>query len=171
MSSDRLASITNYAQKTEADTYNSATSYEDYFQHLAERIYRIQKDYEEKQIAKRQQTLTTTLTSIDKSAGDQGPPNRIAPTSDYSTSVLTTQIKSESDNIYQSNSTTTTLSGSSDKHRITTDGITRLAIHTNNSNVETNGNCMDTTHIKTEKISSNHDSKIQVRVLLSQTNS
>ena len=166
LSSDRLAAITNYAQKTEADTYNTATSHEDYFQRLAERIYKIQKDYEEKQISRKQQSITTTtLTSIDKSAGDQGPPNRTAPQLDYSTSFLTTQIKSESDNNYRSNSATT-LSGPFDKHRISTDGISRLAIHSNNSSadVETNGNHIDTTRIKTEEISSNHDSKIQVRI-------
>jgi hypothetical protein len=163
LSSERLAAITNYAQKTEADTYNSAISHEDYFQRLAERIYRIQKDYEEKQIAKKQQNITT-LTSIDRSAGEQGPPNRIAPQLDYSTSFLTTQIKPGSDNNYQSN-LTTTLSGPFDKHRISTDGISRLAIHSNNSNtdVETNGNHIDTTRMKTEEISSNHDAKIQVR--------
>jgi hypothetical protein len=35
-------------------------------------------------MSKKQQILTTTLTSIDKSAGEQGPPNRIAPQTDYS---------------------------------------------------------------------------------------
>ncbi|CAM4851949.1 unnamed protein product, partial [Rotaria magnacalcarata] len=52
----------------------------------------------EMQMSKKQQILTTTLTSIDKSAGEQGPPNRIAPQSDYPSSFLpstTTQIKSE----------------------------------------------------------------------------
>ncbi|CAF1106206.1 unnamed protein product [Rotaria sordida] len=167
LSPDRLALITNYAQKTEADTYNTATSHEDYFQRLAERIYKIQKDYEEKQILKKQQALTTTLTSIDKSAGEQGPPNRIAPQIDYSTSFSTTQIKSESDNNYHTNSTTTTttatLSGPFDQHRISTDGISRLAIHSNNSNThaDTNESHIDTTRIKVEEIPSNHDTKIQ----------
>ncbi|CAF3278892.1 unnamed protein product [Rotaria socialis] len=158
---ERLAVVTNYAQKTEADTYNTATSHEDYFQRLAERIYKIQKDYEEKQTLKKQQTLNTILTSIDKSAGDQGPPNRIAPQIDYSTSFLTTQIKTESDSNYHSNSTA--LSGSFEQHRISTDAISRLAIHSNNSNAhkDTNDNHIDITKIKTEEISSNYDTKIQ----------
>ncbi|CAF2740739.1 unnamed protein product [Rotaria sp. Silwood2] len=163
LSPDRLALITNYAQKTEADTYNTAISHEDYFQRLAERIYKIQKDYEEKQMLKKQQTLTTTLSSIDKSAGEQGPPNRIAPQIDYSTSFSTTQIKSESDNNNYHSNSTTTLSGPFDQHRISTDGISRLAIHSNNSNVhaDTNESHIDTTRIKVEETPSNHDTKIQ----------
>ena len=42
----------------------------------------------------KKQMLTTNLSSIDKSAGEQGPPNRIAPQSEFpSTPPL--QIKSE----------------------------------------------------------------------------
>lgn len=146
--------ITNYAQKTEADTYNTATSQDDYFKRLAERIFKIQKEYEEKQTLKKQQTLTTILTPIDKSAGEQGPPNRIAPQIDYSATFSTTQIKTESDS-------STTLTGPFDQHRISTDGISRLAIHSNNSNTHADGN---DNHIKTEDVSSNHDTKIQVRI-------
>ncbi len=169
LSPDRLAAITNYAQKTEADTYNTAISHEDYFQRLAERIYRIRKDYDEKQMLKKQQMLPTTLSSIDKSAGEQGPPNRIAPQSDYPTSFSTTQIKSEpiTNHHHHPNLTTTTMSTVPfDKHRISTDGISRLAIYNNNSNIPTgtNGSHIDTTHIKTEEISSNHETKIQVRL-------
>src|ERR1700753_3822909 len=58
---DRLAAVTSYAQQTEVETFNTAISHEDYFHRLAERIYRIQKDYEEKQMLKKQQSLTTTL--------------------------------------------------------------------------------------------------------------
>jgi hypothetical protein len=171
LSPERLAAITNYAQKTEADMYNTATSHEDYFQRLAERIYRIRKDYDEKQMLKKQQILTTTLSSIDKSAGEQGPPNRIAPQSEYSTSFSTTQIKSEPiSNHHHSNLTTTTLSTVPfDKHRISTDGMSRLAIHNNNSTTHTgkNGNLVDTKLIKTEEISSNHETNIQVREVAS----
>ncbi len=166
LSPERLAAITNYAQKTEADTYNTATSHEDYFQRLAERIYRIRKDYDEKQMLKKQQILTTTLSSIDKSAGEQGPPNRIAPQSEYLTSFPTTQIKSEPITNHHSNLTTTTISTVPfDKHRISTDGISRLAIHNNSANTHTgtNGSLLDSTLIKTEEISSNHETKIQVR--------
>ena len=52
-----------------------------------------------------------------------------------------------------------------DKQRISTDGISRLAIHANNSNNHSakNGNLIDATLIKTEEISTNHETKIQVR--------
>jgi len=163
LSPERLAAITNYAQKTEADMYNTATSHEDYFQRLAERIYRIRKDYDEKQMLKKQQILPTTLSSIDKSAGEQGPPNRIAPQSEYSTSFSTTQIKSEPISNHHSNLTTIS-TVPFDKHRISTDGMSRLAIHSNNSNTQSgkNGSLVDTTLIKTEEISSNHETNTQV---------
>ncbi len=158
---DRLSAVTSYAQQTEAETFNTAISQEDYFHRLAERIYKIQKDYEEKQMLKKQQILTTTLTSIDKSAGEQGPPNRIAPQLDYSSPFLpsttptSTQIKSEN------HTPNPTQSVPFDTHRISTDSLNRMNIHSNNSNLishaDTNG-----THIKTEQISPNHDTKIQV---------
>jgi len=104
---------------------------------------------------KKQQILTTTLTSIDKSAGEQGPPNRIAPQSDYSSSFLpstSTQIKTEPTVPF-------------DTHRISTDSLNRMNIHSNNSNMishaDTNG-----THIKTEQISPNHDTKIQTTTII-----
>ena len=147
--------MTSYAQQTEAETFNSAISHEDYFHRLAERIYKIQKDYEEKQMSKKQQVLTTTLTSIDKSAGEQGPPNRIAPQLDYSSSFLpsattTPQIKSENP----------TQSVPFDTHRISTDSLNRMTIH--NTHADTNGTHLDAKPIKTEQISPNHDTKIQV---------
>ncbi|CAF1259811.1 unnamed protein product [Adineta ricciae] len=159
LTSQSVASVTNYAQKTEADAFNNATSQEDYFQRLAERIYRIQKEYEEKQAAKRQpqQTNTTmsntTLSSIDRSAGEQGPPNRVAPQIDYSLP----QVKTEAISNHQSILTTTPL----DKHRISTDALSRLVIHNNNSsvNVDFNGNHNDLAQIKTEETLFNHDSK------------
>jgi hypothetical protein len=149
--------VTSYAQQTEAETFNTAISNEEYFHRLAERIFKIQKDYEEKQSLKKQQILTTTLTSIDKSAGEQGPPNRIAPQSDYPSSFLpsTTPIKSEN------HTPNPTQSTPFDTHRISTDSLNRMNIHSNNSNLlshaDTNG-----THIKTEQISPNRETKIQV---------
>jgi len=121
LSPERLAAITNYAQKTEADMYNTATSHEDYFQRLAERIYRIRKDYDEKQMLKKQQILTTTL------------------------------------------------SNHADKDCIARDDnhdVNRLTICSNNSNTHTEINVthVDTTLIKTEEISSSHDTNIQVRI-------
>jgi hypothetical protein len=164
---DRLTAVTSYAQQTEAETFNTAISHEDYFHRLAERLYKIQKDYEEKQMSKKQQILTTTLTSIDKSAGEQGPPNRIAPQSDYSSTFLpsttTTQIKSET------HTPNPTQSLPFDTHRISTDSLNRMTIHNNNSNMishaDTNGTHLEMKHIKTEQISPNHDTKIQVNRL------
>jgi hypothetical protein len=111
-------------------------------------------------MSRKQQSITTTLTSIDKSAGEQGPPNRIAPQVD----LLTAQIKSEPINNHYSNLTTTS-AVSLNKPRISTDAISRLAIHNNNSNAraDTNGSHFDIGHVKTEEILFNHDAKIQVR--------
>jgi hypothetical protein len=149
---ERVAPVTSYAQKTEADAYNNATSQEDYFQRLAERIYRIQKDYEEKQMLRRQQTsTTTTLTSIDRSAGELGPPNRIAPQTDFSL----TQLKSEPLANHQSASASMLL----DKQRISTEAVGNK---NSNAHANTNGSHKDTIHIKTEEIVLNHDSKSHV---------
>ena len=154
LSNERLEAITSYAQRTEIETYNTATSHEDYFQRLAERIYRIQKDYDEKQHLKKQQQqqqqmLTTTLTSIDKSAGEQGPPNRTAPQSDI---PLIYPIKNEP---ITNHLTATTANSSFDKHRL-------VSSHpNNNNNSTTNGNHVDTVMIKTEEISTNIDTKVQ----------
>lgn len=164
---ERLTAISNYAQRTEAETYNAANSHEDYFQRLAERIYRIRKDHDENQMVKKQPSLTNSLSSIDKSAGEQGPPNRIAPYSDYPSSFPNTQIKSEPMNHHHPNLNTTTMSTVPfDKHRISTDGLSRLAINNANntsSTTTTNGSHIDTTVIKTEELSSTHDTKIQVK--------
>ncbi len=156
---DRLSAVTSYAQQTEAETFNTALNHEEYFHRLAERIYKIQKDYEEKQMLKKQQILTTTLTSIDKSAGEQGPPNRIAPQSDCPSSFLspttTPQIKSEN------HTPNPTQSVPFDTHRISTDSLNRMNIHSNNPNINTHADT-NGTHIKSEQISPKHEPKIQV---------
>ena len=139
--------------------FNTANSHEDYFHRLAEKIFKIQKDYEEKQMLKKQQILSTNLTSIDKSAGEQGPPNRIAPQSDYPSSSgsflssTNTQIKTEN----------STQSVPFDTHRISTESLNRMNINSHNTHADTNGK-----HIKTEQISPNHDTKIQVKKYLRQ---
>jgi len=113
-------------------------------------------------MSKKQQILTTTLTSIDKSAGEQGPPNRIAPQSDCPPSFLpsTTQIKSEN------HTPNPTQPIPIDTHRISTDSLNRMTIHGNNSNMishaDTNGTRADIKHVKMEQISPNHDTRIQV---------
>lgn len=162
---DRLAAVTSYAQQTEAETFNTAASQEDYFHRLAERIYKIQKDYEEKQMTKKQQQiLTTTLTSIDKSAGEQGPPNRIAPQSEFPSPFASnnTQIKIEPMSNHHSN---TTPAAPFDTHRVSTDSLNRMTIHSNNpSHTDTNGNHADSTQVKTEQISPNRETKVQVSI-------
>lgn len=82
LSQERSAAIQNHARKLEVEMFNTATSYEDYFQRLAEHIYKMCKDLEEKQAALKNSTLSTSMSSIDKSAGDQGPPNRTVTSSD-----------------------------------------------------------------------------------------
>ena len=116
---------------------------------------------------KKQQIITTAIPSIDRSAGEQGPPNRIAPQCDYSASFSMAHIKSESDNNHHSNSTIT-LSNSLDQHRISTDSLSRLAIYSNCSSAHTDSNehLTDTTRIKLEEFSSNCDGKIQVSALI-----
>lgn len=167
MPHDRLAAINNYAQQTEADTYNTATSYEDYFQRLAERIYRIHKDHEEKQTLRKQPTLTASLASIDKSAGEQGPPNRIAPPMDYSTSFTTTEIKSEPMDNQPASGTVST-----DKHRMSANGLSRLSVQTTThangpTHTEIHGNHMDSSQVKNERISPNTETRTQVRSIVS----
>lgn len=155
---DRVGAVTNYAQKTEADAYNNATSQEDYFQRLAERIYRIQKDYEEKQTLKRQQMpAISTLTSIDRSAGEQGPPNRIAPQTDFS---LTTAMKSEPMSNHPSATTTMSLT----KQRLVSETSSSRST-TDSNHADTNGSHHEVKHIKTEEISYSYDSKTHVRTL------
>lgn len=115
-------------------------------------------------MSKKQQILTTTLTSIDKSAGEQGPPNRIAPQSDFPSSFLTpstTQVKSENQ------TPNATQSVSFDTHRTSTESLSRMSVPSNNQNlitqVETNGSHTDSKHIKIEQTSPNNETKIQVR--------
>ena len=45
----RLANLANYAIKTECQMYEEAQNQEEYFDLLAERIYKIKKEFEDKQ--------------------------------------------------------------------------------------------------------------------------
>lgn len=110
-------------------------------------------------MSKKQQILTTASTSIDKSAGEQGPPNRIAPQSDWPSSFLSTtpQIKNESQTPNPAQPV------SFDASR---ENLNRMTIQTTNptmiSHLDTNGTQSDVKPIKTEQISPNHETKIQV---------
>ena len=116
----RLSNLVNYAIKTECEMYEQAKDQEEYFHLLAERIYKIQKEFEDKQRMSRNNTnntnanaantrvnsndgqlinvqqtqnesgLNTFQTQLnplnaynpDLSAGNGGPPNKLAPPSD-----------------------------------------------------------------------------------------
>ena len=113
----RLANLVNYAIRTECEMYEQAKDQEEYFHLLAERIYKIQKEFEDKQrMARNNNNNTTNNTNNnnnrsnnnnnqpnntsnnntpndtfqnplhpynpDLSAGNGGPPNKLAPNSD-----------------------------------------------------------------------------------------
>ncbi|CAF1212736.1 unnamed protein product, partial [Didymodactylos carnosus] len=96
----RMINLANYARRVESETFEIANNQEEYFHKLAEKIYKIQKELEDRREKKRLQDLQTlqnansmmqgthvdmtssSLGSIDKSAGEHGPPNRIAPQSE-----------------------------------------------------------------------------------------
>lgn len=94
----RILNLTHYAQRVEMETFNIASNQEEYFHKLAEKIYKIQKELEDRREKKRLQDLqmaTQSSTSMndysgkrpatmDSMAGGQGPPNRTAPQMDYS---------------------------------------------------------------------------------------
>ena len=101
----RIISLSNYARHVENDTFEIANNQEEYFHKLAEKIYKIQKELEERREKKRLQDMqliaqisSTSSTNdfnskihptMDTMAGDYGPPNRIAPTTDYVSSTGT----------------------------------------------------------------------------------
>lgn len=109
MRDKRIINLANYARRVENETFDVANNQEEYFHKLAEKIYKIQKDLEERRERKRIQdmqlaaqiTLTPGQTvptnelngkmhpNMDIMAGDQGPPNRIAPGTDYLSSNST----------------------------------------------------------------------------------
>ena len=60
----RLSNLVNYAIKTECEMYEQAKDQEEYFHLLAERIYKIQKEFEDKQrMSKINQNQNTTTTN------------------------------------------------------------------------------------------------------------
>ncbi len=102
----RIINLANYARRVENETFEIANNQEEYFHKLAEKIYKIQKELEDRREKKRLQDMqlaaqissTTGQTSstndyngkihstMDTMAGDHGPPNRIAPSNDYPSS-------------------------------------------------------------------------------------
>ncbi len=99
----RIINLANYARRVENETFEIANNQEEYFHKLAEKIYKIQKELEDRREKKRLQDMqlaaqissTTGQTSstndyngkihstMDTMAGNHGPPNRTAPLTDY----------------------------------------------------------------------------------------
>ena len=141
LSSQHLESWTTYAQKLELDIFNQATSSEDYFQRLAERIYKASKDFEEKQANVKQRSMISSLTSIDKSAGELGPPNRTAPLTDL---LPSSRIKIEPE-VGQDNNSSIFTDNPALKNTVTA--------HANGEScVETNGTLEELLSVKRESV-------------------
>jgi len=68
----RLSNLVNYAIKTECEMYEQAKDQEEYFHLLAERIYKIQKEFEDKQ----------RMSKINNSQNSNGPPENSSSTLD-----------------------------------------------------------------------------------------
>jgi hypothetical protein len=103
----RIINLANYARRVENETFEIANNQEEYFHKLAEKIYKIQKELEDRREKKRLQDMqlaaqissTAGQTSstnnyngnihstMDTMAGNHGPPNRTAPSTDYSSSA------------------------------------------------------------------------------------
>jgi len=133
----RIINLANYARRVENETFEIANNQEEYFHKLAEKIYKIQKELEDRREKKRLQDMqlaaqissTTGQTSstndyngkihstMDTMAGEHGPPNRIAPLTDYP-SLSAAAAAAAAANILQqplttvTNSNRTTLNGS-----------------------------------------------------------
>ncbi|CAF1004164.1 unnamed protein product [Adineta steineri] len=96
----RIINLANYARRVENETFEIANNQEEYFHKLAEKIYKIQKELEDRREKKRLQDMQLTAqisstndfngkmhSTMDTMAGDHGPPNRTAPIIDYPTSA------------------------------------------------------------------------------------
>jgi hypothetical protein len=97
----RIINLANYARRVENETFEIANNQEEYFHKLAEKIYKIQKELEDRREKKRLQDMQLSSTgqisstndingkmhsTMDTITGDNCPPNRIAPLIEYNLS-------------------------------------------------------------------------------------
>jgi hypothetical protein len=101
MRDKRIVNLANYARRVENETFEIANNQEEYFHKLAEKIYKIQKELEDRREKKRLQDMQLSSTgqisstndingkmhsTMDTITGDNCPPNRIAPLIEYNLS-------------------------------------------------------------------------------------
>ncbi|CAF5213554.1 unnamed protein product [Rotaria magnacalcarata] len=70
MRDKRIINLANYARRVESETFEIATNQEEYFHKLAEKIYKIQKELEERREKKRVQDMQSVI-QPSSSAGQQ----------------------------------------------------------------------------------------------------
>ncbi|CAF1551133.1 unnamed protein product, partial [Adineta steineri] len=96
----RIINLADYARRVENEIFEVAANQEEYFNKLAERIHKIQKDLEDRREEKYLQDMQLAAqifstndfngeiySTIDTMADDHGPPNRTASITDYVSSA------------------------------------------------------------------------------------
>jgi E1A/CREB-binding protein len=86
----RLANLVGYAVKTECEMYEQAKDQEEYFHLLAERIYKIQKEFEDKQRSRNRNLSSSSLSSSSSVTASSTNSNEIVGVLATSNSGLTT---------------------------------------------------------------------------------
>ena len=97
MRDKRVLNLANYARRVESETFDIANNQEEYFHKLAEKIYKIQKELEDRREKKRLQEMQSTA-SISSTTGQLS-------TNDFNSKIQTT-MDTESGNHILPNRTT-----------------------------------------------------------------